>query len=915
MVDQRRCSPGAFSGQRAGPGRVTRATIVNQPPGGGTAASSLASPRLSWGRRLSPRGLPSHRRGGREGAAQDRRPGRSPASRGRCSAACRAKVPPGGCRARGTVWAAHRRSATSGRLARSSSSSSSSAIPPGEESPAGLKAGGLRGAEQDPLLQKLHALWAWRDMEKLREEMRLGFASLNDPLVWLLDVLDCCVDWRGPVLLTHIVRELQGWIKCHASDQPSGLKLEKLQARLFPLLARCNVSLLQPLVIIYQLHTADRHHLLGFISQLCQQGKFKEAATLSIKLKLQPDLEFEKMCIPLLLQDKTELVEAYVEGSPELQQSLLRLLDSWSVPGFQVKDLARQYRALPGKWPEKINCRTMHKMAFRLLDRYSLDPVLCPHILNQRHLGTLKYLLHKRFVEKSMTQENWADHIQGIVQDNRWLQEQLVQLLVRYAGLGVAAQWAQHYSLLGDSLPPGLAARMEETAIPERDDASEQTPSAWDSMKEECYQLPVPRAGILFLSTWEEVMACQEQVLQPGQVVGIDMEWRPSFSTIGGKPRVSVVQLAIWGHVFLLDMLQLLRQGEEEARSAVCGFFQTLLADPAIVKLGYGMSGDLRNLMATCEISRDADLQLCGILDLQLVHQKLPKRSKKSCQPALDPWLAKDKAWGSRLPEKGLSLLVQEVLGRPLNKTEQLSNWEKRPLRETQILYAACDAYCLLEVHAKLLKDPAAFGLSSDMVGMMSKASRPKAKTRKPPRREQEAPPTVKESPASVLAEAPRASVGILAQDFRVVCDNMLQGLGRSLRCLGVDVRILGNDDEHRRAAEIAREENRVILTSGLPFHSLRSQVGEGRCFSVSCSEKARDQALQVLKHFNVRVALADVFSRCQSPIWEIPAPPPPWSPRAAASAFINLPAAHPGKAQKWQSLGTNPPCCPLASG
>lgn len=64
------------------------------------------------------------------------------------------------------------------------------------------------------------------------------------------------------------------------------------------------------------------------------------------------------------------------------------------------------------------------------------------------------------------------------------------------------------------------------------------------------------------------------------------MEWRPSFSTIGGKPRVSVVQLAIWGHVFLLDMLQLLRQGEREAQAAVCSFFQTLLADPAVVKLG-----------------------------------------------------------------------------------------------------------------------------------------------------------------------------------------------------------------------------------------------------------------------------------------------------------------------------------------
>ncbi|XP_026542320.1 exonuclease mut-7 homolog [Notechis scutatus] len=305
-------------------------------------------------------------------------------------------------------------------------------------------------------------------MEKVREEMRLGFASLPDPWAWLLDVLDCSTDWGGPGLLTHIVRELQSWIKSHARDQPSGLKLEELQARLLTCLARCHASLLQPLISIYQLHTADYHRLLAFVNQLCQQGKFKEAAILSIKLKLQPDLEFEKVCVPLLLQDKMEVIEAYVEGSLELQQSLLQLLDSWSIPGFQIKDLARQYRALPGKWPEKVNCRAMNKVAFRLLQKYSLDPVLCPHILNQRHLGTLKYLLHKRFVEKSMTQENWSDHIQSIIKDNQWLQEQLVQLLVRYAGLEVAAQWARHYRLLGDSLPPGLAARMDEPAIPER---------------------------------------------------------------------------------------------------------------------------------------------------------------------------------------------------------------------------------------------------------------------------------------------------------------------------------------------------------------------------------------------------------------------------------------------------------------
>jgi len=38
--------------------------------------------------------------------------------------------------------------------------------------------------------------------------------------------------------------------------------------------------------------------------------------------------------------------------------------------------------------------------------------------------------------------------------------------------------------------------------------------------------------------------------------------------------------------------------------------------------------------------------------------------------------------------EKGLSDLVRLCLGRPLNKAQQMSDWERRPLRHQQILYA-----------------------------------------------------------------------------------------------------------------------------------------------------------------------------------------------------------------------------------
>ena len=50
------------------------------------------------------------------------------------------------------------------------------------------------------------------------------------------------------------------------------------------------------------------------------------------------------------------------------------------------------------------------------------------------------------------------------------------------------------------------------------------------------------------------------------------------------------------------------------------------------------------------------------------------------------PYVTVDNKSASK--DKGLSELVRLCFGKPLNKSEQCSNWERRPLRHAQTLYA-----------------------------------------------------------------------------------------------------------------------------------------------------------------------------------------------------------------------------------
>nr|XP_030694024.1 exonuclease mut-7 homolog isoform X14 [Globicephala melas] len=564
------------------------------------------------------------------------------------------------------------------------------------------------------------------------------------------------------------------------------------------------------------------------------------AIVLGAKLRLQADLDVEKMCLPLLLQDKADLVERYVDGFPDLQRRLLALMDSWCQPGFDIRVVARRYPQTTLRL-ERLSPRALGRQVLRLLEQHGLDPDLCPNVITQQRLAALRYLCYKRLVERSVSRESWAEHVQGLVGQDQWLQEQLLQLLTSHDNTALVAQCALDLLLPEERLPASVAAELRQLRIQERT-----AEAPLEDGKDDYYQLPIPREHLHFLASWEDLARHQEELLQPGQVVGMDLEWRPSFGA-GGRLRASLMQVAVEGRVFLLDLPRLSSPAGGQAPQAFFRLVSRLLADPSITKLGYGLAGDLRSLGASCPALAQAEKQLRGSVDLLQVHRQMRAADR--------PAPGADGAAGPR----GLSLLVQQVLGKPLDKAQQLSNWDRRPLCEGQLVYAAADAYCLLEVYWALCREPARFRLSGDLARSLRLGRGERAGPG-------ELPPLQKASTSPQQVPAGEdAAPEVPARAFRVVCDSMLQGLARRLRCLGIDVLVLATGEDHRRAAEVARQEGRVILTSGLPYHKLRAQVGAGRCLSVDCSLKARQQATAVIRHFNVRVTHSDIFSRCQA--------------------------------------------------
>ncbi|KAG6875262.1 hypothetical protein C0992_004529 [Termitomyces sp. T32_za158] len=162
-------------------------------------------------------------------------------------------------------------------------------------------------------------------------------------------------------------------------------------------------------------------------------------------------------------------------------------------------------------------------------------------------------------------------------------------------------------------------------------------------------------------------------------VIGLDAEWNIETSESGyitGRGQTAIIQIALDSNIFILQVGLML------AGKHLPLLLRQVLANPYIIKVGRGITADLKYLEQACQSS----VPFQGALDLAQFAKDRLVVSTARCS---------------------LADLCATVLHQRLNKniTQRLSTaWEDEDLTPQQIQYAALDAFASLQIYNSLQK-------------------------------------------------------------------------------------------------------------------------------------------------------------------------------------------------------------------
>lgn len=443
------------------------------------------------------------------------------------------------------------------------------------------------------------------------------------------------------------------------------------------------------------------------IHELIAANHFKEAGQIACDLHLYTEFTMDDFLIPLILEDKLGIFEDYLDKATHLRAPTIQLLDTFLQRDATVRQLCDEYIArysLSDVKYEKLHKKPVSKLIGRLMKKYHLPESIAPNMKKHKEFGSLHFILRKNFVEKSLNQASFEEMVKDTIgADNKELQCELVHTCMSYGSVEDAVRWTKFYNVSLNDVPPLIRDKI--LGIPDRPRAA----SGWDDWEdppapsrkaeelEDIHLLSLDPSRIVLVSSVSSYRSMIAD-LRCTKMIAFDTEWKP---TVLASNEVSLVQLAKRDVIYLVDVISLMATKMSDEDWGLLG--KSVFNNDEILKLGFAHSTDISMLMKFQPLGIQSSQQSShSYLDLQNLWQRV------SNFPDFKFPFHDD------LPSHSLSNLVRLCFGKKLDKSNQFSNWQQRPLRVEQISYAALDAYCLFEIHDVIGKAITDLGINYD---------------------------------------------------------------------------------------------------------------------------------------------------------------------------------------------------------
>lgn len=357
----------------------------------------------------------------------------------------------------------------------------------------------------------------------------------------------------------------------------------------------------------FDLMSTDKSELICFVNTLQDIGNNREVAVAIKKFGLQGDIPLQNVVIPLIAQDMINVIEEYLHGERAQQLEFLHLLDTLCIPGELLKAVKKCIGVENKKDNNKLNIPQLYKLGMRLSKLYGIKLETLPNLMHMRNVKRLKQLLHYRYVEHAILDDNFEELVEVAVGDNVKMQQELVFNLMQRKDVKMAAHFAMRYKIPLEKQPHEgkvhlvLHGRRLTTKFGARSDFLDLSLSLTD---------------IVFVDNDESLSSVHEILTKDGATIGIDGEW----TLVSPSERLSLLQLAVHNKVFLMDMLKLPKVVSQYKLKT---FFASIFNNNKILKLGYQIDGDLHMLLKSCTYMTDVLISPKRVVDLKVLAENV----------------------------------------------------------------------------------------------------------------------------------------------------------------------------------------------------------------------------------------------------------------------------------------------------